>query len=306
MNNYFQDIEYHLIKHLSESRERILIAVAWFTNQNISKTLIALKNIEIDIVLDDNKINSNSIAVRDLIANGTSISFVKDLQKNYYQMHNKFCVIDNKMVLTGSYNWSYNANTNDENLALISNKEIATSYNMEFSKIKNKKYNIDRISFSSQEKKELTTEIGDGLVKLLKENLNSLEKGIFYKWTDKKIKNKLRGISERIHNTVKDKVGTMGIYSDLISKYGIEFVYLATEDEKANSRHLYSKEGIDQIEHYLNIDFQLLKIRAIDKIVSGYMDLLKSNESESETKRILKITDFVIKEKLYIHSELKK
>jgi hypothetical protein len=295
-----------LIKHLSESRERILIAVAWFTNQNISKTLIALKNIEIDIVLDDNKINSNSIAVRDLIANGTSISFVKDLQKNYYQMHNKFCVIDNKMVLTGSYNWSYNANTNDENLALISNKEIATSYNMEFSKIKNKKYNIDRISFSSQEKKELTTEIGDGLVKLLKENLNSLEKGIFYKWTDKKIKNKLRGISERIHNTVKDKVGTMGIYSDLISKYGIEFVYLATEDEKANSRHLYSKEGIDQIEHYLNIDFQLLKIRAIDKIVSGYMDLLKSNESESETKRILKITDFVIKEKLYIHSELKK
>lgn len=306
MNNYFQDIEYHLIKHLSESKERILIAVAWFTNSNISNTLIGLKNIEIDIILDDNKINNNSKAIQDLITNGINITFIKDLQKNYYLMHNKFCVIDNKKVLTGSYNWTLNANTNDENLAVISNIDIATSYNMEFSKIKNKKYQIDRISFSKQEIDELTKLIKKGLIKLLKENLNSLETGIFYNWTDKKFETKIREISERIQNTVKGKVGSIGIYSDLISKYGIEFNYIATEQEKANSRHLYSKEGNDKVDHYLNIDFQLIKIKSIDSIVSNYIELLKSKKSETETKRVLSIVNFIIKEKLFIHNELKK
>lgn len=305
MNNYFQDIEYHLIKHLSETKERVLIAVAWFTNLNISNTLIGLKDVDIDIIVDDNKINRESIAIKNLLNNSIKISFIKDLQKNYYLMHNKFCVIDNRIVLTGSYNWSKNANTNDENLALISDKDIATSYNMEFSKIKNKKYKIDRISFSNTEVEHLTKLIEKGLLDLLKENRNNLEKGMFYKWTDKKIKNQIREISERVHNTVKDKVGTIGIYSVLIAKYGIEFNYLATEEEKANSRHKYSKEGIDKIEHNLNIDFQLLKIKSINKILFKYQELIKNKTSREETRRILEMVDFIIKEKLFINTELK-
>ncbi|CAH8295582.1 conserved hypothetical protein [Mariniflexile fucanivorans] len=305
MNNYFQDIEYHLIKHLSETKERMLIAVAWFTNQNISNALIRLKDVNIDIIVDDNKVNRESIAIKNLQNNTIQISFIKDLQKNYYSMHNKFCVIDNKTVLTGSYNWSKNANTNDENLAFISDKDIATSYNMEFSKIKNKKYKIDRISFSKKEVEQLVSLIEKGLISLLKANRESLETGMFNEWTDKKIKNQIRGISERVHNTVKDKVGSIGIYSDLIAKYGIEFNYLATEEEKANSRHKYSKEGIDKIEHYLNIDFQLLKIKAIDKIVSKYQELVKTKTSREETRKILEMVNFIIKEKLFINNQLK-
>ncbi|WP_165876178.1 phospholipase D-like domain-containing protein [Mariniflexile fucanivorans] len=294
-----------MIKHLSETKERMLIAVAWFTNQNISNALIRLKDVNIDIIVDDNKVNRESIAIKNLQNNTIQISFIKDLQKNYYSMHNKFCVIDNKTVLTGSYNWSKNANTNDENLAFISDKDIATSYNMEFSKIKNKKYKIDRISFSKKEVEQLVSLIEKGLISLLKANRESLETGMFNEWTDKKIKNQIRGISERVHNTVKDKVGSIGIYSDLIAKYGIEFNYLATEEEKANSRHKYSKEGIDKIEHYLNIDFQLLKIKAIDKIVSKYQELVKTKTSREETRKILEMVNFIIKEKLFINNQLK-
>ncbi|TCL63841.1 phospholipase D-like protein [Mariniflexile fucanivorans] len=283
----------------------MLIAVAWFTNQNISNALIRLKDVNIDIIVDDNKVNRESIAIKNLQNNTIQISFIKDLQKNYYSMHNKFCVIDNKTVLTGSYNWSKNANTNDENLAFISDKDIATSYNMEFSKIKNKKYKIDRISFSKKEVEQLVSLIEKGLISLLKANRESLETGMFNEWTDKKIKNQIRGISERVHNTVKDKVGSIGIYSDLIAKYGIEFNYLATEEEKANSRHKYSKEGIDKIEHYLNIDFQLLKIKAIDKIVSKYQELVKTKTSREETRKILEMVNFIIKEKLFINNQLK-
>lgn len=306
LSNYFQDIEFHLIKHLSESKERILIAVAWFTNPKISKALIELKNVDIEIILDDNEINRKSKAVKELKDKFIKVLLIQDLQKNYYIMHNKFCVIDNKTVLTGSYNWTKNANTNDENLIVISDKDSAASYNMEFSKIKNKSEKIDRISFSKKEIEQLTTLIEKGLINLLKQRRNSLKSGMFYEWNDIKIKNHIRGISERIHITIKDKVGSIGIYQDLIAKYGIEFISLATEQEKANSRHKYSKKGIDKIEHFLNIDFQLLKIKAINKIISNYTELLERKTSEEESNRIIKMIQFIIQERFLIHKKLEK
>ncbi|TAE00475.1 MAG: hypothetical protein EAZ97_05805 [Bacteroidetes bacterium] len=33
-------------------------------------------------------------------------------------MHNKFCVIDSDIVLTGSYNWTNQAQRNDENITV--------------------------------------------------------------------------------------------------------------------------------------------------------------------------------------------
>ena len=48
-------------------------------------------------------------------------------------MHNKFCVIDNQKVITGSYNWSVNAeNKNDENAAVMYDDERASDYSVEF------------------------------------------------------------------------------------------------------------------------------------------------------------------------------
>ena len=53
-------------------------------------------------------------------------------------MHNKYCVIDNQMVLAGSYNWTTNAETrNDENVMLLKDPQSATDYSVEFMKLKN-------------------------------------------------------------------------------------------------------------------------------------------------------------------------
>ena len=51
-------------------------------------------------------------------------------------MHNKFAVIDRKKVLTGSFNYSKNGDTkNDENLVLIISEKIAKQYVAEFEEI---------------------------------------------------------------------------------------------------------------------------------------------------------------------------
>ena len=48
-------------------------------------------------------------------------------------MHNKFCVIDGKHVITGSYNWTHRAKSNDENITVFSdNPEIASRFLKEF------------------------------------------------------------------------------------------------------------------------------------------------------------------------------
>ena len=57
-------------------------------------------------------------------------------------MHNKFCVIDNTWVITGSYNWSDKAETNYENILLLENKDIAAQYQQYFERLKERANHI--------------------------------------------------------------------------------------------------------------------------------------------------------------------
>lgn len=54
-------------------------------------------------------------------------------------MHNKFCVIDNQVVLHGSYNWSTNAETkNDEVITTThGDLEMATNFSLRFKDLLN-------------------------------------------------------------------------------------------------------------------------------------------------------------------------
>lgn len=51
-------------------------------------------------------------------------------------MHNKFMVIGNKFITTGSYNWSNNAEDyNNENLLILEDLNLANKYLLEFEKL---------------------------------------------------------------------------------------------------------------------------------------------------------------------------
>jgi phosphatidylserine/phosphatidylglycerophosphate/cardiolipin synthase-like enzyme len=58
------------------------------------------------------------------------------LDGNPRLMHHKLIIIDGKVVVTGSYNFSYNAEqNNDENTLIIHNQELAGEYLAEFQRI---------------------------------------------------------------------------------------------------------------------------------------------------------------------------
>jgi phosphatidylserine/phosphatidylglycerophosphate/cardiolipin synthase-like enzyme len=58
------------------------------------------------------------------------------LDGNRYGMHHKVIIIDGRIVVTGSYNFSNNAKTrNDENTLIIHDPEIAEFYREEFARV---------------------------------------------------------------------------------------------------------------------------------------------------------------------------
>ena len=65
-------------------------------------------------------------------------------------MHNKFCVLDNKFVITGSMNPTKNGNyKNNNNLVVIDSQALAQNYLNEFSELKNNIYGKgDKIDYS--------------------------------------------------------------------------------------------------------------------------------------------------------------
>jgi phosphatidylserine/phosphatidylglycerophosphate/cardiolipin synthase-like enzyme len=50
-------------------------------------------------------------------------------------MHNKLMIIDDETVITGSYNFSENAESNDENLLVIKSTEVAAAYSAYFDRL---------------------------------------------------------------------------------------------------------------------------------------------------------------------------
>lgn len=53
-------------------------------------------------------------------------------------MHHKFAVVDQSLVITGSFNWTTQAvNNNQENILFFENKSIAKKYVEEFNRLWN-------------------------------------------------------------------------------------------------------------------------------------------------------------------------
>lgn len=60
-----------------------------------------------------------------------SHAFIQKGDKNDF-MHNKVMIINDRLVITGSYNFSENAELNDENLLMIRSPAVAAAYNRYF------------------------------------------------------------------------------------------------------------------------------------------------------------------------------
>ena len=129
----FRNNENKVLNAINNAKVSILVAMAWFTNEKIKEALQQkrMEGLRIEIVIFKDGVNG---------AHGVDLSEFDCVEIRGTRggiMHNKFCVIDNQRVLTGSYNWTTNAESrNDENVLLTSDNDMTTKYSIEFRRLK--------------------------------------------------------------------------------------------------------------------------------------------------------------------------
>ncbi|MEK6917308.1 MAG: phospholipase D-like domain-containing protein [Nanoarchaeota archaeon] len=135
IENYFcpeDNCKLHVINALKEANSSIYFMTFSFTDEDIGNLLW-------------NK-NFQGLDVKGIIetkqAGGSSrygdLKEFAILDKNPYTMHHKVFIIDNKTVITGSYNPTQNANeNNDENILIIHDKATAEKFISEFERVYN-------------------------------------------------------------------------------------------------------------------------------------------------------------------------
>ncbi|WP_310007417.1 phospholipase D-like domain-containing protein [Flavobacterium granuli] len=134
------EIKQRIISEISIAKQCIYVAMAWFTDRDIAMAIIDAKNrnLTIDIILSSNAQNETV----KLMLKGADISVhAFDTGDTRGIMHHKFCLIDNKISINGSYNYSLNAsNNNVENIQISDDIAIYSQFLSEFERLK---YNID-------------------------------------------------------------------------------------------------------------------------------------------------------------------
>lgn len=126
---YFDNIANQVINDLDKARVSIHVAMAWFTNQKIADKLVEKFKEGVEVKVIGYKDHTNVKFGVDL--GDIPHKLIKGSRGG--TMHHKFCVIDNQKVITGSYNWSENAeNKNNENAAVIYDDNRASDYSVTF------------------------------------------------------------------------------------------------------------------------------------------------------------------------------
>ncbi len=120
-------------QQLKAARENIDVCVFTITDDRITKTLLAAhhRGVKIRIISDNDKRQDHGSDIYQLAENGLSVRV--DPDRNH--MHHKFAVVDRRLAITGSYNWTRGATRNLENVLVTTEPEIVHAYQKEFDRL---------------------------------------------------------------------------------------------------------------------------------------------------------------------------
>jgi phosphatidylserine/phosphatidylglycerophosphate/cardiolipin synthase-like enzyme len=132
----------HIVREIGQAKREVLVAVYAFTNDELAWALVKAgqRGVKVQVVLDQEFDTGNESSKGSLLRQqGLSVRSISGFQRGKPAggtglMHQKFAVIDRRVVLTGSYNWTVSAeNFNDENLLLFRDAApLAEEYRKEF------------------------------------------------------------------------------------------------------------------------------------------------------------------------------
>lgn len=134
---FFTNISSEICRRLDVANKEIRIAMAWFTNSTLFAKLIDClkKGVRVELILLDDAINWQPYApdFNNFISAGGCLRVAN---RSHGFMHHKFCIIDTNVIISGSYNWTYYAETrNLENVIISTDSNTIDSFAKEFSRL---------------------------------------------------------------------------------------------------------------------------------------------------------------------------
>jgi len=116
-----------IVKTIEKARKNIFLQAYGFSHPEIAKALVEAKQrgVEVKVLLDRSNLSQNYSKMKDLQKAGIEVK----IDKVPGIAHNKVMILDEKIVITGSFNFTKNAdNSNAENVLIVESKDIAQKY----------------------------------------------------------------------------------------------------------------------------------------------------------------------------------
>lgn len=121
VRSYTAGIEEKIIDEINQANSSIRIIMAWFTSKGIIEALIRLKtskpSVIIEIVVDDNEINTTYFLSYQSRFDHVGIKILAKASQRF--LHQKIMIIDEKITIEGSYNFTEKAKRNLESIVII-------------------------------------------------------------------------------------------------------------------------------------------------------------------------------------------
>lgn len=131
----FSNIRDEVIQSIRMAKHSIWISIAWFTDNHLYQELQNQKNqgVQIRFLISDEPQNQNMILR--LKEQFETIVVNRWGYNSYNRLHSKYCIIDNSIVLHGSFNWTPTAGNNEEHLTVSVDRQLAEQYTENFKQI---------------------------------------------------------------------------------------------------------------------------------------------------------------------------
>ena len=121
-----------LKNYIYKTKKILKICVFNFTNNQLRNAVLDVwdTGAEVKIITDDETMKNRGNDIQFLVDKGIPVR-TDNSERNH--MHNKYIVVDNKFVVTGSFNWTVQAvDSNQENLLVVDHPYYIHQYDENF------------------------------------------------------------------------------------------------------------------------------------------------------------------------------
>ena len=124
-----------MVKYISMAKRSIDLCIFSFTNDDLANEIIEAhkRGVKVRIITDDEAMKGKGADSQRCSDAGIPVRTDNNEQ---YHMHNKFMLVDQLYLVTGSFNWTFQAGkSNQENVVVSDGKFYIERYHEEFSKL---------------------------------------------------------------------------------------------------------------------------------------------------------------------------